>query len=146
MTTTMYAKILVPLDASDVDRVSLAHVKKLAQLCGSQLVLMHVVDGWAGRQFGEQAVCPEATDDQKYLAKMQSELAAEGFTVTTHLAFGEPPTEIVKYAETCGCDLIVMSTHGHRWLGDLVLGNTAIKVQHRVEVPVLLLRAKGATP
>ena len=140
----MYKNILVPLDASDVDRVALAHVRKLAKLCGAELILMHVVDGWAGQHFGEQAVCPEATEDQRYLNERQEELAAEGFAVTTHLAYGDPAKKIIKYAAKCGCDLIVMSTHGHRWLGDMVLGKTAVKVQHQIDVPVLLLRARGS--
>ena len=39
-------------------------------------------------------------------------------------------------------DLVAMGTHGHHFMADLVLGTTAIKVQHNVSVPVLLLRAK----
>jgi nucleotide-binding universal stress UspA family protein len=140
----MYKRILVPLDASDVDRAVLAHIKSLATLCHAQVILMHVVDGWAGRQFGAQAVSPEVTEDQKYLDRVQAELSAVGLQVDTYLAFGEPAKEIIRYAAECGCDLIAMSTHGHRWLGDLVFGKTATTVQHRVCVPVLLVRAKPA--
>jgi nucleotide-binding universal stress UspA family protein len=50
--------------------------------------------------------------------------------------------EIVKWVEQKGCDLVAMSTHGHRLLGDIFLGTTASRVQHNVSVPVLLLRAK----
>jgi len=38
--------------------------------------------------------------------------------------------------------LVAMSTHGHRLMADLVLGTTASRVQHSIDVPVLLLRAK----
>ena len=69
-------------------------------------------------------------------------MTEEGFDVESDLAFGEPATEIVKWVEEKGCDLIAMSTHGHRLLGDLLLGTTASRVQHQVEVPVLMLRAK----
>jgi nucleotide-binding universal stress UspA family protein len=48
----------------------------------------------------------------------------------------------VKWVEQCGCDLVAMSTHGHRFLADLFLGTTASRVQHRISVPVLLLRAR----
>ena len=48
----------------------------------------------------------------------------------------------MKWVEQCGCDLVAMSTHGHRLLGDLLYGVTASRVQHRVSVPVLLLRAR----
>ncbi len=140
----MYQKILVPLDASDVDHAVLQHVQKLAALCGSSIILMHVVDGWAGRQFGAEAVTPEVQADLDYLHQTRAHLLAAGLTVDTHLAYGEPGKEIIKFAATCGCDLIAMSTHGHKWLGDLVLGSTASQVQHNVNVPVLLIRSKPA--
>ena len=69
-------------------------------------------------------------------------LRRKGFEVESDLAFGEPATQIVGWVEQKGCDLIAMSTHGHRLLGDLLLGTTASRVQHMVDVPVLMLRAK----
>jgi len=51
-------------------------------------------------------------------------------------------TEIVRWVNEEGCDLVAMSTHGHRLLGDLFFGTTANRVQHDVNVPVLLLRAR----
>ena len=69
-------------------------------------------------------------------------MAGEGFAVESHLAFGDPVTEIVRWVSEEGCDLIAMSTHGHRLLADILLGTTASRVQHQVDVPVLMLRAK----
>jgi nucleotide-binding universal stress UspA family protein len=137
----MYDKILITLDATTTDRVILDHVRPLAKIMNSRIVLLHVADGWAARTYGADAVSPEVVEDRAYLEKIRSELAAEGFSVETHLAFGDPATEIVRWVEDCGCDLIAMSTHGHRFLSDLFLGVTASRVQHRVDVPVLLLKA-----
>ena len=139
----MYRKILVTLDATDADRTILEHIKGLARLCKSRLVLLHVADGWAARWFGSDAVSQEIEDDRAYLSRVVGELVAEGFPVEADLAFGEPVTEIVKWVHEKGCDLIAMSTHGHRFLADLLLGTTASRVQHQVHVPVLLLRARG---
>jgi nucleotide-binding universal stress UspA family protein len=58
------------------------------------------------------------------------------------LAYGEPVKEIVNWVKQKGCDLVAMSTHGHQFMADLVLGTTAIHVQHSISVPVLMLRAK----
>ena len=58
------------------------------------------------------------------------------------LAYGDPAREIVRWVREHGCDLVAMSTHGHRAIADIFLGTTAIRVQHRVKVPVLLLRAR----
>lgn len=140
----MYKKILITLDASKSDRAILDHIRPLARQFGSRLVLLHVADGWAARRFGADAVSREVEEDRAYLERVRGELAAAGFTdVETALAYGEPSVEIVRWVEAERCDLIAMSTHGHRLLGDLLFGTTAAKVQHRVDVPVLLLRARG---
>ncbi len=138
----MYDTILVTLDGTPTDRAIIEHVKQLAKLLHSRLVLLHVADGWAARTYGRDAVSPEIAEDTAYLQKMKSELQAEGIPTEAELAFGEPDEQIVKWVEQKGCDLVAMSTHGHRFLADLFLGTTATKVQHRIRVPVLLLRAK----
>jgi nucleotide-binding universal stress UspA family protein len=138
----MYRKILVTLDTSPSDQAILDHIRPLARLMGSRIVLLHVADGWAARLYGRDAVSREITEDRAYLARVEAQLAEEGFPVESDLAFGEPATQIVGWVEEKGCDLIAMSTHGHRLLGDLLLGTTASRVQHMVYVPVLMLRAK----
>jgi nucleotide-binding universal stress UspA family protein len=105
-------------------------------------VLLHVADGWAARQFGKEAVSKEVTEDTAYLAGVKKEFDAGGIAAQAELAYGEPKKEILKWVAEKGCSLIAMSTHGHRFLGDLFLGTTATHVQHRVEVPVLLVRAR----
>ena len=73
---------------------------------------------------------------------MQGEFEAEGFRTEVALAFGDSATEIVNWIGHDACDLVAMSTHGHRFLADLFLGTSATRVQHRISLPVLLLRAK----
>jgi len=138
----MYHKILVTLDGTQTDRNIIDHVKDLAQLMRSRVVLLHVADGWAARTFGPDAVSPEVTADRAYLDGVRAEFEAAGTDAETVLAFGEPADEIVKWINDKGCDLVAMSTHGHRFLADLFLGTTASRVQHKVSVPVLLLRAR----
>jgi nucleotide-binding universal stress UspA family protein len=137
----MYKKILVTLDTTPTDRAIIEHVKPLAKHFGSKVVLLHVADGWAARRFGPDAVSPEVTEDRSYLETVRNELKADGIDAESQLAYGDPVKEIVKWVETQGCDLIAMSTHGHRFLMDLVMGQVAHEVQHSVKVPVLLLRA-----
>ena len=138
----MYDKVLLTLDGTASDRAIIEHVKQLAKLARSRLVLLHVADGWAARTYGPDAVSPEIRDDTAYLQTVQAEFQAAGIRAEAELAFGDPASEIVKWVEQCGCDLVAMSTHGHRFLADLFLGTTASRVQHRISVPVLLLRAR----
>ena len=138
----MYEKILVTLDGTSRDRAIIEHVKRLAKFAHSRLVLLHVADGWAARTYGRDAVSPEIGEDTTYLQKVRSEFQAMGIPAEAELAYGEPVKEIIKWIQQEGCDLVAMSTHGHRFLADLFLGNTASRVQHSISVPVLLLRAK----
>jgi nucleotide-binding universal stress UspA family protein len=138
----MYETILVTLDGTPTDRAIIEHIMLLAKLAHSRLVLLHVADGWAARTYGPDAVAPEITEDTAYLEHVRAEFEAAGIPASAELAYGEPAEEIVKWIKNKGCDLVAMSTHGHRLLGDLFLGTTANRVRHRISVPILMLRAK----
>jgi nucleotide-binding universal stress UspA family protein len=141
-TETMYDTILVTLDGTPTDRAIIEHVKQLAKLAHSRLVLLHVADGWAARTYGPDAVSPEIAEDTAYLEKVRAEFQSAGIAAQAELAYGDPSKEIIKWVQQKGCDLVAMSTHGHRFLADVFLGTTASRVQHSVSAPVLLLRAK----
>jgi nucleotide-binding universal stress UspA family protein len=138
----MYEKILVTLDGTSSDRAIIEHVKQLAKLAHSRLALLHVADGWAARTYGPDAVSPEIAEDTAYLEEVRAEFQAMGIPAEAELAYGEPDKEIIKWIQHKGCDLVAMSTHGHRFLADIFLGTTASRVQHSISVPVLLLRAR----
>jgi nucleotide-binding universal stress UspA family protein len=138
----MYDTILVTLDGKPTDRAIIEHVKQLAKLADSRVVLLHVADGWAARTYGPDAVSPEIAEDTAYLEKVRAEFQSMGIPTEAELAYGEPDKEIIKWVQQKTCDLVAMSTHGHRLLADIFFGTTASRVQHRVNVPVLLLKAK----
>jgi nucleotide-binding universal stress UspA family protein len=140
----MYRRILVAVENSGADRTILNHVSELAKLTGAGLVLVHVADGWAARNFDQLKLreSEEMKADRAYLEQLRGELEGRGFTVETRLAMGDPATELIKASQEQDVDLIAMSTHGHRFLGDILFGATADRVRHLVKVPVLLLRAQ----
>jgi nucleotide-binding universal stress UspA family protein len=142
----MYKTILVTLDGTPSDRKIIEHIKQLAREMDSRLVLLHVADGWAARTFGVDAVSSEIIEDKEYLEKVQAEFLSAGIPAEAELAYGEPADEIVKWVQKGECDLVAMTTHGHRFIADLFLGTTATRVRHSVGVPVLLLKAKGTLP
>jgi universal stress protein A len=140
----MYRKILVALENSTADASLLPHITTLAKQLGSELLLVHVADGWVARNFDklQLAESEEMKMDRAYLEKVVAELRGHGLSVSAHLALGDPPKEILKTAESERCDLIAMTSHGHRFLGDLLLGSTIHEVRHRTSIPVLLVRAE----
>src|SRR5215218_3048120 len=121
----MYQTILVTLDATPADRTILEHVRPLAKAMNSRLVLLHVADGWTARTYGPNAVSQEVDDDRAYLERTREALHSEGISADAELAFGNPADEIIRWVREKHCDLIAMSTHGHRFLGDLIFGATA---------------------
>ena len=140
----MYRRILVAIENSAADKTILTHVSQLAKMTGAELLLVHVADGWVARNFDQLKLreSEEMKSDRAYLEQLKRDLQSQGFTVETRLALGDPATELVKSAEESGVDLIAMSTHGHRFIKDVLLGATADRVRHLVKVPVLLLRAQ----
>jgi nucleotide-binding universal stress UspA family protein len=138
----LYKTILLTLDGTATDRAIIDHIKQLAKLAQSRVVLLHVADGWAARTYGPDAVSPEIAEDTAYLNKIRAEFQAAGISTDAELAYGDPAREIIRWIQQKGCDLVAMSTHGHRFIADLFLGTTATRVQHSISVPVLLLRAR----
>ncbi len=137
----MYKTILVPVENRATDETILRHVRPLARLMSAKLILMHVADGWAARNYNHLKLqeSDEIRQDREYLAKLEGELQAEGFEATSVLEMGDPATKIIEVAFSAGVDLIAMTTHGHRFLKDLLYGSTITQVRHRAVVPVLLV-------
>lgn len=143
----MYKKILVALENGRADDTLVPHIAELARRLGSELLLLHVADGFAARNF-EQLKLAESDEmkaDRAYLDGVAARLRAGGLTVTTELALGNPPTEILKVAAARACSLIAMTSHGHKLVGDFFLGSTIDKVRHNTAIPILVVRAGSGT-
>ena len=139
----MYQKILVALENSQADQTLLPHVAQLAKLHSSDLLLVHVADGFVARNYDQLNLMEsdEMKDDRAYLDNAAGNLRNTGLKVDTYLALGDPAEGILKAAAERQCDLIAMTAHGHRLLGDLLFGSTINEVRHKAQVPVLLVRA-----
>ena len=140
----MYKRILVPLENTPADGAILEHIQPLARLCGSSLVFIHVADGFAARNIKQLDLreSEEMQKDRAYLEGIATRFADDGFDADSVLATGDPSTEIAEAADREGCDLIAMSTHGHKFIADVMYGSVANDVRHRSLVPVLLVRAR----
>ena len=140
----MYRRILVPVENGPADPAILDHVARLAKLCGAEVVVLHVADGWVARNI-EQLNLRESEEmkaDRAYLARVVAGLRSGGVKADAVLAAGDPAKEIGAAAEREGCDLIALATHGHRLLGDVVRGSTATALRHLTKIPVLMVRAE----
>jgi nucleotide-binding universal stress UspA family protein len=143
----MYKRILVPLEHSPYDAAIVEHIRMLARECGSSIVLIHVADGFAARNVKQLNLreSEEMRLDREYLEQTCASLKAEGFNVESLLAGGDPSKEIAEAAAREQCDLIAMSTHGHKFIKDMLYGSVANEVRHLSRVPVLLVRGERKT-
>ncbi len=144
----MYQRILVPLEHTDTDAAIVEHVRQLAKLSGGSVVFIHVADGWAARNANELTLreSEEMRSDREYLEAICDRLEVDGIECECILAGGDPSKEIAEAAEREKCDLIAMSTHGHRFIKDVIYGSVANEVRHLTRVPVLLVRGDRKPP
>ena len=143
----MYKKILVALENSRADDTLVPHIAEFARRMNSALLLLHVADGFAARHHDalQLAESDEMKADRSYLDGVAAKLRDAGLAVETELALGNPPTEILKTAAARACDLIAMTSHGHKLIGDFFLGSTIERVRHNTLIPILVVRAGSGT-
>jgi len=144
----MYKRILIPLENGPADGAILRHVSQLAKLLGSDVLLLHVADGWAARNMEQLNLreSQEMKDDRAYLERMADELRTSGVKAEALLAAGDPAKEIAAAAERENVDLIAMATHGHSLLGDVMHGTTATALRHVSRIPILMVRVPAQEP
>ena len=137
----MYKKILVALGNESSDEPLLEHVCKLARLTGGEVLLLHVADGWAARNFDhlKLAESEEIRADKAYLQEKMEAVRKEGLQAECDLTMGNPPQEILRVSQERGCDLIAMASHGHKAVGDVIYGSTISKVRHNTTIPLLVI-------
>jgi len=141
----VYKKILVPVENSPYDDAIIDHVTELARICAASVVLIHVADGWAARNISQLQLreSEEMKKDREYIERLAAELEKRGIEAEAVLASGDPGSEISQAASREECDLIAMSTHGHKFIGDMIHGSVSHTVRHASHIPVLLVRGSS---
>lgn len=164
--STLYKKILVPLDGSDLAAQALPHAEKIAADSGAKLILLRVVENnphfalapaamvgaglTTGVGTGNVGLVMLPTDDDAHRqamdeAKQSLDLLAEELRyrqidAEASIDTGDPATQIVDYAADNGVDLIVMSTHGRTGIRRWTYGSVAAKVLQAAPCAVMIVR------
>lgn len=138
--------ILVPLDGSGHATAALPYAKALARVTGASLRLLAVVarmDGRPGGSVNDVRTYVEQTRRAaltQHLAEVAAAIRDQGFTVATHLAYGDPSDEILADADAAGVAMTVLATHGRSATGRMFLGSVADKVMRLSARPTVLIR------
>jgi nucleotide-binding universal stress UspA family protein len=137
----MFNKILVPLDGSELAEGILPYVSSLAKGLGIPVVLLSVIDHDAmevpERVRPESRAAEEAA--RARLVAVVERLGKEGVNAEYRLTSGKPAERIAEVAESEGCDLVAMSTHGRSAIGRGIMGSVTDKLVHIGHLPILTM-------
>ncbi|MFQ5742446.1 MAG: Nramp family divalent metal transporter [Acidobacteriota bacterium] len=134
-----YRRVAICLDFSGGEERLLAAALGVLAPHHPQLWLFHVVESAAARATGAQVADLETRADRSHLEGYAESLRQAGFEVETRLGAGDPVAELLRLIKGEGVDLVILGSHRHRGVSDLIHGTTADALRHRVEVPVLMV-------
>jgi manganese transport protein len=140
-------RVAVAVDFSAADQAALSHAVGLLRGPGGEprgeLVLLHVVESGGAQLLGDELRDRETLGDEERLARYAEELRRLGLAVSTELGFGDPAAALSALVNAHAPDLVVLGSHGHGALGDLLLGTSIERLRHRIKVPVMVVPAGG---
>jgi manganese transport protein len=90
--------------------------------------------------YGKESQSQHIMEDEVYIENLVREVEDRDLHVEAMLRYGSPVEQIAAAVEEGGFDLLVLGSHGHRGLSDVVYGQTVTGVRHRVHIPVLIVR------
>lgn len=134
-----YKHIAVSIDFSANDTESIRH----AIMQGgkyAEYTLIHVVETAGARYYGNEVMDQETQSDLDNLNKYVDAMKKLGYKAKPEIGYGAPAREITRIVNNEKIDFIVMGSHGHKAIKDLIFGTTVNKVRHRVKVPVLVVK------
>ena len=133
-----YRHIGITVDFSEKDLSTIRH----AMLQGgkkARYTLIHVVETAGARYHGDAVLDLETGLDAENMQKYQSNFEALGYEAKIQIGYGHTANAIAGIINESDIDLLVMGTHGHRTIKDLIFGTTVNKVRHRIKIPVLII-------
>jgi len=131
----------VALEHSAGDSTILSAALAQAQLHKAKLTLIHVVDTPGTRVLGKESASLHGSEDEQYLQELAHELSAYDIEIKASILYGRPADEIVRAANNLGFDMLVVGSHGHRGIEDVIYGQTVSKVRHALSIPILVIRS-----
>lgn len=138
-TPAKFSRIVIAIDFSIIDSEVIRHALSLASQ-DTKVLIIHVVESVGAMVFGKEANDYESIHDKNLLDQYQLKVQAEGIETSVYLGFGNPKSIIPAKVMEFKADLLLMGTHGHKGLKDIVFGTTVDKVRHKVNIPVLLVK------
>jgi manganese transport protein len=131
--------IAAALGRDESDAAIVSQALSLAKAEKALLTLIHVVDSPSVQVYSKEVYDEHTREDEQYLLEIAEELRSSDVMVEVALVFGDPAGELVAFSKSHKVDMLVMGSHGHRLLGELLWGETVAPVRRQVDIPVLVV-------
>ena len=131
--------IAITVDFSNADEIALNNAFELGGI-EAKYTLIHVVETVGAIIYGGNIDDHETLVDEKLLLEYKEMLYSKGYKVETKLGFGKPNKVIPSIINEGQYDVLVMGTHGHTGLNDLLFGTTVDNVRHKIKIPLFVIK------
>lgn len=130
--------IAISVDFSFADEKAINYAFNMGGI-DAKYTLIHVVETVGAMIYGKNVDDHETTIDEKLLLEYKQMFREKGFRVKTQLGFGKPNKVIPKIVNKGNFDILVMGTHGHTGMKDLLFGTTVDKLRHKISIPLVIV-------
>jgi manganese transport protein len=136
----IYKRVGIALEGkADRDEQVVGNALPFLKTLTADIYLIHCVETVTGRFIGDMVADKTANEMEKYLSNFSEKLIDENFNVKIIIGGGEPEDEIARICKADDIELLIVGSHGHKFLKDIIYGSTANEVRHRVRIPVLAI-------
>jgi manganese transport protein len=139
MTATPYQQVAIALDFSKADQPAIRHALQAGGK-QAQFHLLHIVETVGAKVMGDDIQDYESTSDRQNLEQYAEALRQLGYQCTAKVGYGSAAKVLPQLAREVGADLLVLGSHGHQTIKDLIFGTTISAVRHAVRIPVLIVQ------
>lgn len=127
----------------DNDIISMA--LSIAKPDNAKLTLVHILESPGALVYGDLSETQHSLQDEAYIEELVREIEKPNLPVDYCLRNGKPVQSIIAIAKEYNFDMLVMGTHGHTGINDIIFGQTVNGVRHALDIPILTVRVKDTT-
>ncbi len=137
---TMYKKVGIALEGKpERDKEIMQGALPLIRSLNPVIYLIHCVESATGRFIGDLVADKNAVEMEEYLQGFANELKKDNIKIHTIITGGEPENEIARISKKEELELLIVGSHGHKMLKDIIYGSTVDELRHKVRIPVLAI-------
>jgi manganese transport protein len=129
----------VALDFSGREEKLLAESLRFAEKERTEVVLLHVAESPAARTLGAEAQDSEMQRDEARLQALAGIMEQAGIPTEWRLGAGDPVAELARMINDLNVDMVIVGSHGHAGVSDLIHGTTISNLRHRVQASILIV-------